>query len=124
MRKLIIPVLFLVFYGCYYDNEETLYGKPGGSCNTSSVTYSTDIVPIFQTNCFVCHSASLVSEGGGGGYNLQDYNVVKMLALNGRLVGAVSHAAGYSPMPKYGTKLNDCNISMIKVWVTNGALNN
>jgi hypothetical protein len=127
MKKLIIPILTilsLLFHRCYYDNEEALYGKPGVVCDTTAVKFSTDILPIFRANCFVCHSAALVTEGGGGGYNLQDYNVVQSLALNGRLLGAVNHDPGYSPMPKYGNKLSDCNILLIKVWVNNGALNN
>lgn len=124
MKVITISVLLLVLFGCYYDNQEALFGKPTGGCNTTDVKFSTDILPIFQTYCFVCHSSALVTEGGGGGYNLQAFSVVQTLALNGRLVGAVSHAPGYSPMPKYGNMLIDCNISLIKVWVNNGALNN
>jgi hypothetical protein len=124
MKKLILPFIGLILYGCYYDNQEALYGKPGGECDTLAVKYSTHILPILQTYCYVCHSAALVAEGGGGGYNLEDFSTLQTLALNGHLYGAVDHAAGYSPMPKYGNKLSDCEISTIKIWENNGTLNN
>jgi hypothetical protein len=124
MKKLALPALLLILSACYYDNQEYLYGKPSGGCNTTNVKYSSDIVPILETYCYVCHSAAVVAEGGGGGHNLQDFGVLQTLALNGHLVGAVSHSPGYSPMPKYGNKLSDCNIALISTWANNGAPNN
>jgi hypothetical protein len=124
MKKLVLPLFALILYSCYYDNSEALYGKPGGACDTISVTYTLAILPIMQNYCYVCHSAALVAEGGGGGYNFEDFGVLQSLALNGHLFGAVKHSAGFSPMPKYGNKLSDCNISQFRIWITNGALNN
>ena len=124
MKNLFIPVIALILSSCYYDNQETLYGNPDQTCDTIAVKYSTHILPILHTYCYVCHSASVVAEGGGGGYNFENFNTLQTLALNGHLVGAVSHTPGYSPMPKYGNKLSDCNISKITIWVNNGALNN
>jgi hypothetical protein len=124
MKKLLIPVIALILSSCYYEHQDALNGNPNPVCDTTAVKYSTHILPILQTYCFVCHSAALVAEGGGGGYNLQNFATLQSLALNGHLVGAVSHASGYSPMPKYGNKLSDCNVSTFKIWVNNGALNN
>jgi hypothetical protein len=124
MKNLFIPIIALILSSCYYDNQESLYGNPNQGCDTTAVKFSTHILPILQANCYVCHSATLVAEGGGGGYNLQNFTTLQTLALNGHLVGAVSHTSGYSPMPKYGNKLSDCNISTFKIWVNNGALNN
>jgi hypothetical protein len=123
MKKLIIPALAILFYACHYDNEEALFGKPSGNCDTTAVTYSANILPILQTYCYSCHSAALVAEGGGGGYNFQDFNSLHNLALS-RIIGAITDAPGYSPMPKYGNKLDSCTITIIKIWVRNGALNN
>lgn len=124
MKILIILIFVLTLYGCYYDNSEALYGNQGGTCDTTSVTYTLNILPILETYCYVCHSAQLVAEGGGGGYNLQDISVLQTLANNGHLYGAVSHATGYSPMPKYGNILSNCDISTFRIWINNGALNN
>jgi hypothetical protein len=49
---------------------------------------------------------------------------VQTVALNGKLFGAVNHSSGYSSMPKNGNKLPQCKIDEIRIWITNGALNN
>jgi len=55
---------------------------------------------------------------------LGDYTVLKTLALNGRLIGAVTQAPGFSAMPKGGARLPDCRIAEIRTWIRNGAPNN
>lgn len=124
MKYLFISIIAFILSSCYYDNQEALYGNLNQTCDTIAVKYSTHILPILETYCYVCHAAAVVAEGGGGGYNFENFLTLQTLALNGHLVGAVSHSPGYSPMPKYGNKLSDCNISAIKIWVNNGALNN
>ena len=89
------------------------------TCDTTSVTYSATISPIISSNCQGCHNASLAS----GGYNFTSHAGLAVAANNGKLVGAVSHAAGFKPMPQ-GGKLTDCQITQIKKWVKLGALNN
>jgi hypothetical protein len=124
MKKLIFPALVLIFSGCYYNNQEALYGKPDGNCNATMAMYSMDILPILQTNCFSCHSAAAVAGGDGGGHNFEIFSVVQTMALNGKLVGSVDHLPGYIPMPQFGNKISNCDISKIKTWVNTGALNN
>jgi hypothetical protein len=53
-----------------------------------------------------------------------DYNSVKTAAVNGRLIGDISHLAGYNAMPQNGTMLQDCQIIQVKKWVATGAPNN
>jgi mono/diheme cytochrome c family protein len=77
-------------------------------------------VPLLQSNCNGCHSQAALS----GGVNLEGHNRVKIFADNGRLLGAVSHAAGFSPMPKGGSKLPDCEINKIKSWINAGSPDN
>ena len=45
----------LLIEGCYYDNEEFLYGK-GSACDTSNVRYSGQVRAILQSNCVGCHN--------------------------------------------------------------------
>ncbi len=91
-----------------------------GVCDTDNVSYATTIVPILQNTCLGCHSGSAPS----GGINLSTHAGVQTVALNGRLVGAVSHDSAYSPMPQGGQKLSDCKIDQIRAWVDAGAPNN
>ena len=88
-------------------------------CDTNSFTYSGAIAPIMQLYCTGCHNSP--SSTGG---NLSDYNDVMNAAVNGRLIGDISHLPGYNAMPQGGTMLEDCQITQIKKWVAAGAPNN
>ena len=122
MKKLVLPLMFFIMSGCYYDSEEALYGKPGTGCNTTVTKFSAEVKPILQSYCLSCHSSSAALSSGGG-IRLQDYSDVKTNVLNGRLVGAIDQASGFSPMPNGGGKLSDCNILIIKTWIAKGTLN-
>ena len=111
-------ILILASPGCYYDVEEELYGT--GLCDTSAVTYSLSVKPILDANCNSCHN-TLSAQGG---VILDSHTAVKGFADSGQLLGAITHAAGFFPMPKGGSKMNDCNISTIETWVSGGTLNN
>lgn len=88
-------------------------------CDTAQFAYTSTIKPILQTNCYGCHGTL----SPGGGYNLTDFNVLKTVALNGKLLGSVKHAASYVAMPPVG-KLPDCQITQIKKWIDAGTPNN
>jgi len=90
------------------------------ACDTSAYTYSATISVIFQTNCTGCHNSSNAS----GGVDLSGYAGAQAIALDGRLVGAITHAPGYVPMPMDAPMLSDCNITQIEKWVSAGAPNN
>ena len=122
MKKLVLPLVFMILSGCYYDSEEALYGTPNTVCNTAVTKFSTEIKPILQSNCLSCHSNSTATANGGG-IKLQDYADVKTNVVNGKLIGSIEHRSGYSVMPKGGGKLNDCNILIINTWITKGTLN-
>ncbi|HJW31335.1 MAG TPA: c-type cytochrome domain-containing protein [Saprospiraceae bacterium] len=92
----------------------------GGSCDTTSVTYSKFMVPLMSTYCVGCHSGGNPS----GGIALNSFANVQALALNGRLVGAVTWAPGFQQMPQSAAKLPSCYINKLKAWVNNGAPNN
>ena len=57
----IIMFLSFALTSCYYDKEELLYGG-GGNCDTATViSYSQKVVPLFQQNCYGCHTGSFPS---------------------------------------------------------------
>jgi hypothetical protein len=108
--------------GCYYDNEEYLYPDNGGinGCDTTNVTYAGTVAPILATNCNNCHNPVSPS----GGVIVNNYSDLKQYVDNGRFWGSINHDPGYSPMPKGGGMLSNCNLLKIKKWIDNGALNN
>ena len=89
-------------------------------CDTANFKFNADIKPILASNCTGCHGGTAPT----GGINLTDYTIVKQVALNGRLIGAVTHTLGYQPMPQNANKLSDYKIIQIKKWATAGALYN
>jgi mono/diheme cytochrome c family protein len=86
-----------------------------------NVTFSATIWPeIIQKYCLGCHSGS----NPGGGIPLENYDDIAAVASDGRLLGVITHSAGYSPMPKNAPKLSDCKISQVTKWINDGIQNN
>ncbi len=111
-------ILTMAFAGCYNDKYTLLYPDTG-TCSTDSVTYSGTVKDIMVRSCALsnCHnSASAMS-----GVVLDNLAGVQATAKSGMLVGVINHASGFSPMPKNGTKLDDCTIRKISKWVADGA---
>lgn len=114
----VLGMLALMMQSCYYDVEEELYGTQ--PCDTSNVTFAGTVQPILNLNCVSCHSGP----NPPGNVSLDSYNNVKIQADNGALMGALNHAAGYSPMPKNGSKLSTCERRKIQLWIDGGTQNN
>ncbi len=90
------------------------------ACDSTNVTYGVSIKNIITNKCQGCHSGGAPS----GGIDLSTYNGVKTKVNDGRLWGAINHLPGYSPMPKNGQKLSDCEIGLFRKWINAGAPNN
>ena len=103
--------------GCVYVKKDLITTN----CNLPpTVSFATDVTPILQSNCYSCHStASNIT-----GVLLENFNEVSLYVQNGRLLGTITHASGYIPMPDGAAKLDDCSIAAIKNWIDNGAPNN
>ena len=118
MKYLAILLILAAFIqGCYYDKQ---FLDPSTSCDTAIVTYSGSVSPVLTAFCTGCHSGANAPLG----INLDSYTGVKLQVSNGKLLGVVTHSSGFSPMPKNGNKLSDCNIAKIRKWMTAGAPNN
>jgi hypothetical protein len=89
-------------------------------CDTAKYTYSGGVKPIISKYCQGCHNTATQS----GGLILENYDVLRVVATNGRLLGAIKRLPGYSPMPKGGNKLSECEITIIEKWINAGTLNN
>ena len=111
----------IILIGCFSDNEETLYGNE--TCKSTNISYQTDILPIMTAYCLNCHSQSN-SNGLGGNINLEGYSAIKIYADNGKLLSSVEQNGNASAMPKGGSKIPDCDISKIAIWIQEGTLDN
>ena len=118
LRKLFpFLICILTLVSCKKDN---LGQEVNPDCVTTNVSFSSTISGIINTNCLSCHGYGNPS----GGFSLTTYSGVKAKVDDGRLLGAVSHSPGYSPMPDGAPKLSQCDIAKIKSWIEAGALNN
>ena len=115
----ITALLAYVTTSCTNDNEEELFAQ-ATPCDTTTVTFSGTVRPILAAHCYSCHSTALATEG----VILDTYAGVKEEADHGHLVGVITHAPGFPPMPQNGPKLASCDIEKIKKWVEAGAPDN
>ncbi len=112
--------------GCYYDTEEELYPDSGSTiCDTVSVSYATDIAPIFNTKCSVpgCHAGV----NAAAGIALETYVGVKAYldADKARFISSIIWDGNASNMPKgASSKMSDCNINTIRAWINASYPNN
>lgn len=118
--KFIIPSFFIlaVFISrCTYHNEEEYYDD---ICDTLNISYSGTIGPTLRNNCLGCHYNNNIESG----IELQDYSDVKEKVDDGSLMGSITHAPGYSPMPRGNEMLDECTIAQFRNWIEQGAPNN
>ena len=115
---LLCALVIMGLNACYYDVEEELY--PDTSCDTVDMSYEMDIVPILSENCYECHSQAVNTAN----ITLEGYQNVMEYVNDGRLLGAIKHLPGFSPMPKNAPKLVECNIEKIETWIESGAPDN
>lgn len=99
--------------GCYYDKEVNI-------CSDTAAAYKNNIKPLVEANCVSCHNSS----NPNGSHDYSTFDGLHEVAINGLLVGSVTHAPGFTPMPKNRAQLSECQINQIKKWVNAGAPNN
>ena len=139
MKKFFLPVFFvsLLFSACYYDNLEDLYPKNPldsllntNTCDTSvAVSYTKDIKPILDDRCGTssCHSATSAS-----GIDLSAHDKVTLFTSLNADGSSVLYSvvnwddkASVSKMPKgASSKMDDCSLAKIRLWIKAGAPNN
>ena len=95
--------------------------------SSGTISFATDILPIFENNCLKCHGGDKTEKG----LSLKTYASMMLGSKNGVVVVAgdagnsklfMSVAAG--KMPKRGPKLTQQQIELIMSWINSGALNN
>jgi len=125
--KILIYFGLLVVVGiglttCTYNNEEVLYGGSTNSCDTTNITFTAKVAPIFINNCVRCHG-NIVAAQSGGGIKLENYEDIK--ANINRAYGAMNHDPLIQPMPRdMSAKIDACDIKKVRIWKDAGALKN
>ncbi|MBZ5858686.1 c-type cytochrome [Flavihumibacter profundi] len=90
------------------------------SCDTSDFKFSTAVQPMIANYCQGCHNTGNAS----GGYDLSTYAGIKSAAASGVLYNSIIWASGFSPMPKGGSKLSECQLQKVKKWIDAGTPKN
>jgi hypothetical protein len=124
-RKILMLTLALsgaLFYlaGCSKESEDVLSKGASTTCDTTDVSYSLQVVPILQINCYSCHSGT----SPFAGFTLDSYSALKIQADKGDLSNAVKHTGNVTPMPYGLPQLDPCNVNTIVAWVNQGTKNN
>ena len=115
----VISTLLLYITSCSKGSEDALQQRPV-DCDTTNMQYTADVLPVISAHCYGCHA----NGNNEGSISLDGYANTKRQADNGNLVGAISHADGYTPMPLNQPKLADCDVNKITAWVNAGAPEN
>jgi hypothetical protein len=110
----------ILFTGCYYDKAELVYPQ-NAVCDTVNMSYSADVVPILNANCYTCHGGAASASGGR---KFDSHPLLLNFVNSGKLKLAVNHLPGAVPMPYNQPKLPDCTVKKITAWINQGAKNN
>jgi hypothetical protein len=128
-----IPVVLLLLTSLLLIGCGDLGDDPG--VVTPPVTVDTvrwnDVSPILSSNCVVCHSA----DNAGSYFNAASYTsvlnhqtnggndlVVAGEADNSEMVWRLEGTNGVSQMPAGSAPLSESNITLVKDWINDGAL--
>ena len=122
---MVVSASIIFTNSCYYDNEEELYEEYIAACDTTGISFASDIKPILAVSCDNCHSTASAPLLGAG-INLNDAEKIAAFEVQypGRFYGSVVHVRPYSPMPKGSRKLDNCSLNKIDAWIKAGAPNN
>jgi hypothetical protein len=116
-----VVVITITFFsqGCLKDNEEDLF--PCVTIDTTAaVSYANDIVPVLENQCYTCHSGLAQS---GGGIILDNHT--NFSAYGTLVLAAISKQPNEAKfMPQGGSRLDNCFIQKLQVWINRGSNNN
>ena len=107
--------LLLLISSCCTGKDEI----PIEPIPVATVSFATDVLPIFNTYC----NGSYCHGGGSDGKFFDTYSNVIRVQYD-TLIGAINHNMGFEPMPKSQPKLSQGKIDTITKWVYEGQVNN
>ncbi|HEV2355635.1 MAG TPA: hypothetical protein VGR89_15410 [Puia sp.] len=109
--------VLLYFSGCAKRNGVE---AGAGTCDTTAVRYSTQVLSILQNNCYTCHNGP----GASSGIDLSNFDAFKGWAGSGYVTADITGAPGHIQMPYGLPRLSECDINTIMAWIHQGMPNN
>ncbi len=127
MKRANIVICICVVLFCACASEKAEEQVIPDECTLNPVSFSKDILPIFEQNCDIpdCHG----TPARFSGFMLTNYQEISDAASLPSLLSALKHESG-TPMPRIdpentdATKLPDSTIAKIECWISSGLPNN
>src|SRR5574343_166015 len=96
-------------------------GMQNNSCEetlnaTSNLTFENSLKLVIENHCIGCHSG----KSPANGYDFSNKNTVLEVVKNGKLLKAINHEAGVTPMPFMSDKISENEIKAVRRWIENG----
>ncbi|NNJ54618.1 MAG: hypothetical protein HKP14_00720 [Bacteroidia bacterium] len=113
LSLLIFAISVITFSSCSDDDPD-----PEPTPVETKTTYDGAAKAVIDGNCATsgCHTSGAMIG------SLEGYADANTFAGYGRMLGAVKHEMGYSPMPKNSAKLSDTDIATLESWINDGLL--
>jgi len=119
MKKLslITMIMMGMFFIACGDGDDPDPEPEPQVCETTGMTYTSNIKALIDASCATagCHVP------GTATFPMDSWDGVVAAVSFGRISGAINHTMGFSPMPKGGSKLDQCSIDQIDAWLDDGA---
>lgn len=136
MKKIIFAVIVInsFLHACTKDRGPVIPNIP-----VNTVSFSSDIQPIFDLNCTSCHNTDQQANNGNlnldtglsyqnlVGINADGFNIKRVTAKdlnNSLLYKKIDGSMEYGSNMPLGGSLDETSQKLIKVWIEEGALNN
>lgn len=123
-RIVLVSSLSLLCFSCYYDELiERPIDIPEIPDLPENISYSTEVQPIFTTNCISCHSSSL-SPDLRAGYSYDALVPDYVIAGDPEASKLFQNLPGIGHPIDVGFVLGAEDIAYIYAWIDQGAKNN
>jgi len=118
--KRLLGFLTLCFLASSCRHDVIIQPMNENTCDSTNVSFKKSVMPILNKHCNSCHGSNIQTHG----IILDNYEGVRIFALEGSLYGAIIQNGDYAPMPYSAAKLDVCSIALIHNWIKEGIKDN